>query len=229
MGRQAFLGALAVALAAAGVYACAVGADTGDDSTGSGGLHDAASEAEPFDGYDTTDEAGGDAGEEAGGGTDDAGTKPEGGTPSDCVSPNNCNTARATVPANISGDTSPANNSVTVQGSRDEWIKVRATEDSHSTFGATMTVKAVLTSPSGGNYNLDMFVNDSTDAVSCSGPVETSSVPGSQTDQVVHQWGETGTFSNGSDDSRTVTFHVKYASGPCGPGNEWTMVISGNP
>ena len=42
------------------------------------------------------------------------------------------------------------------------------------------------------------------------------------------QWGETGTFSNGADDSRTVTVEVRWVSGTCSPTAKWSLTVRGN-
>jgi len=41
-------------------------------------------------------------------------------------------------------------------------------------------------------------------------------------------WGETGTFANGVDDSKTITIEVRAVSMPCDPNASWSITAHGH-
>jgi len=125
----------------------------------------------------------------------------------------------------VSGDTGNA----TVQGSGYEsaWFSVRVTEDDSSPFATPMNLTVQLTSPSSTNFDLFVYVNSGTDAVECSN-VSGSSTNTGTTDQAHISWGESGTFSNGNDDSRTVSIEVRPVSGMCSSSNMFQLVVFGD-
>jgi hypothetical protein len=162
---------------------------------------------------------GGDAGNTGGGNTGGGNT---GGTGVSCTAPNTC--MGATNLGMVSGDEGADTQSATGTGSK--WFTVRVTEDDSSTFGTKLQMKATLTSPPGSNYDLYVYVPGS-DTRECS-TVSKSSTSSASTDTAGVEFGEGGTFSNGSSDDRTVTVEVRHVSGTCSASDQWTLTINGN-
>jgi hypothetical protein len=84
---------------------------------------------------------------------------------------------------------------------------------------------ATLTSPPGANFDLYVYVPGS-DTRECSAVSNSSTTTGFDSAGV--EFGEGGTFSNGSNDDRTVTVEVRWVSGTCAPGATWTLNVYGN-
>ena len=126
----------------------------------------------------------------------------------------------------ISGDTSPANNTVTTTGSTSEWISVRVTENNNSGFGHAMSITAKLTSAAATNYDLFVYVNDGSAKAECTKVAGLSSDPGS-TDTASAKWGE-GSVANGKVDDATVTIRVQHITGPCDTIDPWKLEVTGN-
>lgn len=171
--------------------------------------------------------------EDAGGDDIDAGTSADagggnnggnngGGTTASCTATNTC--MGATDLGMVSGDTGA--DVKTSQGTGSKWFTVRVTEDDSSAFGAKLWMKATLTSPPGANYDLYVYVPGS-DTRECSAVTKSSTVS-STTDTAGVEFGEGGTFSNGSSDDRTVTVEVRHVSGPCSASDQWTLTVNGN-
>ena len=125
----------------------------------------------------------------------------------------------------VSGDT--GNATVQASGYQSAWYSVRVTEDDSGVFAVPMNLTVQLTSPAGTNYDLFLYVNTGSDVVECTN-VSTSSTSTGTTDQAHLTWGETGTFANGSDDSRTVSIEVRPISGPCTPGSPYQLTVIGD-
>ena len=174
-------------------------AGTGDPDAGTGG--------------DAGGNTGGNNGGNNGGGT---------GTGTSCAATNTCMGAADL--GMVSGDQGADVKSS--QGTGSKWFTVRVTEDDNSAFGAKLWMKATLTSPPGANYDLYVYVPGS-DTRECSA-VSKSSTLSSTTDTAGVEFGEGGTFSNGSSDDRTVTVEVRHVSGPCSATDQWTLTINGN-
>ena len=85
---------------------------------------------------------------------------------------------------------------------------------------------ASLTSPPGTNFDLFVYVPGS-DTRECSAVSNSSTNTGSS-DSTTAKFGESGLFSNGSDDDRTITVEVRHISGTCDPSAKWTLNIAGN-
>lgn len=115
----------------------------------------------------------------------------------------------------------------TAMGYESAWFSVRAHEGDSSPFAAGMKLTINLTSPAGENFDLYAYVNTGTDVTECT-TVSGQSTNTSGTDQVQLRWGESGTFSNGNDDSRTVSIEVRPVSGTCSAGNQFTLVVYGD-
>jgi hypothetical protein len=145
-----------------------------------------------------------------------------GNTTTSCAAPNTC--MGATDLGMVSGDTGADVKSATGTGSK--WFTVRVTEDDSGLTGVKLWMKATLSSPAAANYDLYVYVPGS-DTRECSA-VSKSSTLSSTTDTAGVEFGEGGTFSNGSSDDRTVTVEVRHVSGPCSASDQWALTINGN-
>ena len=94
------------------------------------------------------------------------------------------------------------------------------------TRARVVVMQTTLVSPPGANYDLYVYVPGS-DTRECSN-VTKSSTLSSTTDTASAEFGEGGTFSNGSSDDRTVTVEVRHVSGPCTASDQWTLTVNGN-
>lgn len=167
---------------------------------------------------------------DSGGGTDagtgDAGTGDPGTGPANCVAPNVCASSSngAVHLGSVSGDKGA--DTVTTKGYTSKWFTVRVTEDDSGLIGAELWMTATLFSPPGTNFDLYVYV-PSSDSRECSN-VTGKSTNTTNTDKVAVRFGESGAFSNGKDDDRTVTVEVRHVSGTCSAGDEWALLIEGN-
>jgi hypothetical protein len=153
----------------------------------------------------------------------DAGTDGGGGGGGGaCASPNTC--VGATDLGSISGDTGA--DTQTAQGSGSQWFKIRVTENDSSLFAVSLMAKAELTSPPGTNFDVYVYVPGNGTDQECSAVTASSTTTGADSAKV--EFGESGTFSNGIDDSRTVTVEVRWVSGVCSPGAKWTLTVRGD-
>lgn len=179
------------------------------------------------------DAGGGDDGGGGGGGGTDGGTKTDagadaggggggGGGGGTCASPNTC--VGATDLGSVSGDT--GSGVKTAQGSGSQWFKIRVSEDDSGVTGVSLAIKATLVSPAGTNFDLYTYLAGSGTGHECSAVKKSSTTTG--TDIASFEFGESGLFSNGSDDDRTVTIEVRHVSGTCAPGAKWTLTVNGN-
>lgn len=235
---QLVAGSLA-AVGLAALIGCAVGSDPGADVSQLDSLPVEAGPApdssttvlppsNPRTGDDTTD-AGAAGDDSGGGGGADAGTDAAGavdsggGGTTSCTSPNTC--AGATDLGSISGDTGA--DVKMASGSGSVWFTVRVTEDDSSISPRTLHAKAELVSPPGTNFDVFVYVAGGSSGQECFS-VNSSSTNASGLDSATSEWGETGLFSNGSDDSRTVTVEVRWISGSCSAATPWTLTVKGN-
>jgi hypothetical protein len=164
---------------------------------------------------------------------DDAGTGDDAGAdsggppppppppPPTCDAPNTC--VASTNLGSVSGDTGADMQST--QGTTSQWFQVRVSENDSSVFATSLRMKATLVSPAGANFDLYVYVPGS-DTIECSAVSASSTTTGS--DQASVEFGESGTFSNGSNDDRTVTVEVRHVSGTCSAGAKWTLSVFGN-
>lgn len=155
---------------------------------------------------------------------DDASTISDASTTSDassaaaCANPSACGAALAA--GEVKGDN--PSTPVTVTGTTSRWVKIRVKEDDNSIFGYPLTLRATLNSPPGSNF--DLFLYDGA-PTQCTTPNFSSTTAGSDVIEV--EFGESGAFSNGSDDSRDVYVEVRYASGSCPPSGNWSLTFQG--
>jgi len=141
-----------------------------------------------------------------------------------CAGPTTCQTAMML--GSVSGDTGAQK--VTASGHVGGWYSVRVTEDDSDPFGVRMRVTARLTTPASPAFDVFVYLNAGSDAVECAATAGTTSTTGN-TKQVQAQWGESGTFSNGSEDGRTVSIEVRpLATTGCSPTATWQLEIAGN-
>jgi hypothetical protein len=219
---------------AVAIVGCAVGSTTDDTATNDlanapieAGTDDEASVKLAPPAPPSTDD-GGDAGSGGdGGGGGDAGSGGDGGADAggggiSCNAPNACTSS--TNLGTVSGDT--GSDTLSQQGTTAEWLTVRVTENDNGPLADPLKMKVTLVSPPGANFDLYLYV-PSSDTLECSA-VSSSSTSTSSTDTASVLFGETGTFANGVDDSRTVTVEVRHVSGSCSPGAKWSLTLQGN-
>jgi hypothetical protein len=140
---------------------------------------------------------------------------------SSCSATNTC--AAATDLGTVSGD--QGSDSQFVQGATSAWFTVRVTENDNGVFGSKLKLNATLQSPAGANFDVFVYV-PSSDTRECSTVSASSTTSGF--DSASASFGEGGTVSNGSSDSRTVTVEVRHVSGACSPTAKWTLNLYGN-
>jgi hypothetical protein len=132
--------------------------------------------------------------------------------------------ASPTVLTGIGGDETGASSS-SASGYQATWLSIRVSETDNGPFGDPMSMQATLTSPAGAMFDLLVYVPgdaSSTDCTTATGTVTTSG--DSETWSL--EWGETGTFANGVDDSRTIAIQISPRSGDqCASNATWSLSI----
>lgn len=245
MSRRAGVWTIACTIA---LVACANGGDAssdylvpGDDDSGGAGDGSAESSGSSGSGGSSSGSAsssssgssggssgGDDAGSTNDAGGDDGGGGPDsgdGGNPTSCTSPDTCS-ASATTLTSIAGDQSGPTDNAT--GTTSEWLRIDLTEQDSSLTAHAMKLTATLSSPPGSNFDLYAYLGSKIGDIQCTTPKGQSTNPAGQTDTVSFDWGETGTFANGSDDSATVMLEVRWVSGTCSSGSTWSLAAHGN-
>ena len=161
-----------------------------------------------------------------------------GGDASGCDSTNACESASdigmvdGDIPNAFSTD-DPVN-AVNAQGTTSQFLKVRVTEAymGYTTVeGESQRIVAELTSPPGANFELFLYVDDTsastTDTSPCGEAAVAQSMGGAgQVNTATTEWGE-GITANYSDDSRSVIIEVRLVSGTCSSDQPWTLVVRG--
>ncbi len=140
-----------------------------------------------------------------------------------CASSDTC--AAAMMLGTVSGDT--GNAKLSASGYRAAWFRVRVSENDSGVFGLTLRVGAKLTSPIGENFDAILYVNTGADVVECTTPRGTATVTGNVEETRI-EWGETGTFSNGSNDDRDVSIEIRPVTTNCSPSAMWQLEVEGN-
>ena len=234
--HRAFFGwAVVISVGVAALDGCAVGTDPNGTIGGESNLTNVPIEA----GDENTVKLPPPSADRDSGAVDSGGTDPDAGTKSDaapdsgsdsgtggagCASPNVC--TGATDLGTVSGDKNA--DTKTAQGSGSQWFTVRVTENDNTIFGAPEQVRADLQSPTGTHFDLFVYVAGGAAGQECSA-VTTSSTSAGGFNTAATSWGESASgFSNGSDDSRTVTVEVRHVSGTCAPAAKWTLTFRGN-
>jgi len=64
------------------------------------------------------------------------------------------------------------------------------------------------------------------DAIECTTPNGAAMGLDPQTRSIL--WGETGTFSNNKDDSRTVSIEIRPSGTSCSPSAPWSLTVAGD-
>jgi hypothetical protein len=140
-----------------------------------------------------------------------------------CTGADTCQTA--TMLGTVSGDS--GNIRLNGSGYQSAWYRVRVTEDDSDIFGLSLRVGATVTSSANAAFDVFIYVNTGSDTIECSTTTGTKSVSGNVR-QVRAEWGE-GTFSNGSDDGRTVSIEVRpLATSGCSAADTWQLEVEGN-
>jgi hypothetical protein len=117
---------------------------------------------------------------------------------------------------------------VTASGTQAAWLSVRVNEDDSGPLADPMRVLTQLTSPSTSEmFDLFLYVNIDADVVECGTPTGTPATTGAS-ESVELEWGETGTFANGVDDSRTMSIEIRPRAGiTCSSSATWQLAIHG--
>ena len=191
--------------------------DTGDgDGDGTGDGDDETQDAGAGDGDGPIDQPG-----DPDGGTDDPPPMPV-----DCGFANSCESPRALGGGEISGDGGgSASLTQEATGNRSEWFSVRVGEFDSSLIprvDVKFTVRLEIT----GNANYDLFVYhpDNDKDVSCEGPRQSSTHPGSLAEQTSSSVSDV--FA--ADDSRNVRIEVRNVPNMSGDCGSWKLTITGN-
>jgi len=101
-------------------------------------------------------------------------------------------------------------------GTTSRWLRVVVGEDSIS--GASLRMRATLTSPPGTNF--DLFIHTKT----CSTPTK-SSTKASGLDTISHSQPD---VIFGGDDDYLVLIEVRHVSGDCSATSKWELKVEGN-
>jgi hypothetical protein len=160
-----------------------------------------------------------------GGTTSDASATPDagvdaGGGPLNCAATSTCATANST--GSVSGDS--ASTPVVVTGDTSAWVLIRVTEDDSGAFGVKLRLRATLASPVGANFDLYMYEDAPTQCTTAT----KQSVMTSGSDIINTSFGESGFFSNASNDDKDIYLEVRHVSGVCKAGTNWTLTFEGN-
>ncbi len=137
-----------------------------------------------------------------------------------CTTSATCGTA--TMLPSIDGDDGGA---ASATGYQAAWYSIRLSETDSGPFADPMSIQTTLTSPASAMFDLFVYVDTGNDDVDCTTPTGSVATSGtSETSSI--EWGETGTFANDSDDSRTVSIEVRPKSGDaCSPSATWSLSI----
>ncbi|HTR49511.1 MAG TPA: hypothetical protein VMJ10_02325 [Kofleriaceae bacterium] len=139
-----------------------------------------------------------------------------------CTTTVTCTTA--TVLPGIGGDEDGASSS-SASGYQAAWYSIRLSETDSGPFADPMSIETTLTSPSGAMFDLLVYVNTGSDQLDCTTPTGTVTTNGASEASNI-EWGETGTFANDADDSRTVSIQISpHVGASCSPGETWSLSI----
>jgi hypothetical protein len=152
----------------------------------------------------------------------DSAPPPADGPGATCATSVTCTTA--TVLPGIGGDETGASTS-SASGYQATWLSIRVSETDSSPFADPMSMQATLTSPSGTMFDLLVYVPGDASSTDCTSPTGTVSTSG-DTETWSLEWGETGTFANDVDDSRSIAIQISPRSGDtCTPNATWSLSI----
>ncbi len=125
----------------------------------------------------------------------------------------------------VSGDT--GEDMLMASGYQAAWYSLRVTENDSGVFGVPQELLTELTSPASEQYDLFVYVNTGSDVVDCTTATGSITTSGT-TESSDLSWGETGTFSNDADDSRTVSIQIVPKAGTCSQASPWQLVVYGD-
>jgi hypothetical protein len=140
--------------------------------------------------------------------------------PVDCLGTSTCMAPNGD--GAVSGDQVGA--AYTVQDSVGRFLKVVVRETKMGTFdalAAPMKARFQLESPQGSNF--DLFIYQA-----CGAAEKSSEDVGGVDSIAAEPWGETGTFGNNMDDTRTYIVEVRNVSGNCKGTDLWKLTVEGN-
>jgi hypothetical protein len=130
----------------------------------------------------------------------------------------------ATALAAIGGDEDGAAAS-NQTGYQAAWFSIRINETDSSAFADPMSMQTTLTSPPGVAFDLLVFEPGDASSTECTTPSGSITTTGTSESSSL-EWGETGTFANDSDDSRTITIEITpHAGDACSPNDTWSLSI----
>jgi hypothetical protein len=152
----------------------------------------------------------------------DAPLPPIDGASNTCASAATC--PAAMMLGSVSGDT--GNAKLGAMGHQSAWFRVRVTENDSDILGLTLRAAAKLTSPTGSDFDVFVYVNTGSDVVECSTTIGTTTTNGT-VNETRAEWGE-GTIPNGSDDGRDISLEVRPISTSCAPDRMWQLEVEGN-
>jgi len=140
-----------------------------------------------------------------------------------CATSVTCTTA--TVLPGIGGDEDGASFS-SASGYQAAWYTIRVSETDSGAFADPMSFQATLTSPPGAMFDLLVYFPGDASSTDCTTPNGTVSTSG-DSESWANEWGETGTFANDSDDSRTIAIQISPRSGAtCAANATWSLSIN---
>ena len=142
-----------------------------------------------------------------------------------CKATNACQSSSTDL-GSISGD--EGGDVKTASGTSSQWFKITVNETDNSVIANDEKIRVALTSPTGTNFDIYLYRSGNTSSQECSA-IATMSTSTGATDSVDMSWGESGAFSNGSDDSAEVTIEVRHVSGTCSATAKWALTVTGNP
>ncbi|HEX4451768.1 MAG TPA: hypothetical protein VH143_12905 [Kofleriaceae bacterium] len=132
--------------------------------------------------------------------------------------------ATATALPGMGGD-EDGGGSVSESGYQAAWYSVRLSETDSGLGADPMSIYTTLSSPAGASFDVFVYVDTGNDDLDCATPTGTVTTSGT-TETSNMEWGETGTFANDSDDSRTVSIEIRPKSGDmCTSTATWSLSI----
>lgn len=130
----------------------------------------------------------------------------------------------------LSGDT--GDGGLSASGSTSTWLHVRVTEDNNEVNGRPLRLRAQLTAPPSGAFDLRAYFDESRNddaGLDCVHLVA-SSVAADGGASLELTWGDPkDKTANGADDGRTVAIEVRNTSGVCAATAPWRVDLRGNP
>jgi hypothetical protein len=142
---------------------------------------------------------------------------------SSCITADTCPTAMLL--GAVSGDTN--NQKLTSVGTKAAWFRVLVTENDNDVIGISQRFAARVTSPAAVDFDVFVYLNPSNRVVECTNTFGTKTQTGT-VDEVKAEWGESGAFSNGSNDGRDVSIEIRPVSGNCNDQQMWQLEVEGN-